>query len=326
MTELNGRPLLDTRLDQSLYVACPDVEESLATAARRRLNALLLGGRGSGKTTLLRHLAYRLRAEDEPVTFVAGAVAEDAPAFLELVTQRVGDRGPDGPGLPPALGAASPPPLVDLVHALAAVSPRDRRRVLLVDGLPSPDDAHTVFGRLRDEIWQLPFTWIVAADERDRGAYLTPPADAFFDVVVELPPLAEEQRRELLRGRIGDSPHVEVLAARGSGNPRELLALAREAATSDASPRELLEARSLRRDEGVRLGAPAAMLMAELEASGPASASDERLLRRLGWTRARAVQVFKQLEQAGIVTASEQRGGAGRPRKIYALRPSGEGA
>jgi energy-coupling factor transporter ATP-binding protein EcfA2 len=319
MTELNGRPLLDTRLDQSLYVARPDVEEPLTGAVARGLNALLLGPRGSGKTTILRHLAYALRAAGTPVTFVEGAAAEDARAFLELVARRLGDR--EEARRPAVDGAARA--LIDLVHALAPSAGKERR-VVLVDGLPSPDDAHTIFGRLRDEVWQLPITWIVAADERARAGYLTPPADAFFDLVVEVPPLTERQREELLRSRLGDSSGSETLAVEGPGNPRELLALARELATSDASPRALLEARSARRHEGARLGAPAEMLMAELEALGPASASDERLLRRLGWTRARAVQVFKQLEQAGIVTASEQRGRAGRPRKIYALRPSGE--
>jgi hypothetical protein len=40
------------------------------------------------------------------------------------------------------------------------------------------------------------------------------------------------------------------------------------------------------------LGRPHAMAMAELEALGGASASDEEFLRRLGWTRPRASQVL----------------------------------
>jgi DNA-binding PadR family transcriptional regulator len=62
------------------------------------------------------------------------------------------------------------------------------------------------------------------------------------------------------------------------------------------------------------------MLAAELAALGGASASDERLLKRLGWTRGRAVQVLKQLEEKGIVTASMRPvEGGGRPRKVYEL-------
>lgn len=66
------------------------------------------------------------------------------------------------------------------------------------------------------------------------------------------------------------------------------------------------------------------MLMAELESLGAASASDERLLRRLGWTRPRAVQVLRELEDAGLVTASYARGPGGGRQKVY--RPVEGGA
>jgi predicted transcriptional regulator len=64
-------------------------------------------------------------------------------------------------------------------------------------------------------------------------------------------------------------------------------------------------------------GRSAHMLAAELEALGGASASDERLLSRMGWTRARAVQVLGELEKAGLVTTSSVKAGQGRPKKIY---------
>jgi predicted ArsR family transcriptional regulator len=59
------------------------------------------------------------------------------------------------------------------------------------------------------------------------------------------------------------------------------------------------------------------MLWAELEVLGGASASDDRLLSRMGWTRARAVQVLGELEDAGLVTASSVKSGQGRPKKVY---------
>jgi predicted transcriptional regulator len=59
------------------------------------------------------------------------------------------------------------------------------------------------------------------------------------------------------------------------------------------------------------------MLLAELEARGAASASEEDLLRSLGWTRTRAVQVFSDLERAGLVTSETEKGSSGRPRKVY---------
>jgi predicted transcriptional regulator len=62
------------------------------------------------------------------------------------------------------------------------------------------------------------------------------------------------------------------------------------------------------------------MLLAELEARGAASASDEELLRSLGWTRPRAVQVFSELEEAGLVASETEKGPTGRPRKVYRPR------
>lgn len=67
------------------------------------------------------------------------------------------------------------------------------------------------------------------------------------------------------------------------------------------------------------MGRAASMLVHELEASGPASASDPELLGRMGWTRQRAAQVFAQLREAGIVSASDQRGQDGRTRRVFTL-------
>ena len=64
------------------------------------------------------------------------------------------------------------------------------------------------------------------------------------------------------------------------------------------------------------------MLAAELEALGWASASDERLLDRIGWTRPRVVQVIAELESRGLVDMREENTGRGRPRKLYRLTPA----
>lgn len=320
--DINGRPLLDTKADQRLYVHRPQDEDAVRSAIRRSLNTLVLGRRGSGKTSFLRALAFALRNEAAPEVFVEGGTATGARTLVELIHRRVGEasgRAPEGGRLPD--GA----PVLEAVRALHSVAVPERRIVVLVDGLPSPSDAHALFGRLRDELWRLPLTWVVATDDDDRAALLTPPADAFFELVVDLSPLTPAQQVELLRKRgIADA---ESLAAQGNGNPREVLTLARMVETDGSSPETVARARSERRARAQRLGRPAEMVVAELEASGPLSASDERLLGRLGWTRERAVQVLKQLEAAGLVTASLQKGSSGRPRKLYGLirAPGGTG-
>ena len=311
--DINGRPLLDSRTDQSLYVRRAHDEDLVRSAIRRSLNTLVLGARGSGKTSFLRALAYVLRREGVPSAFVEGGTSTDAGALVELISRRLAEVS----GRTPGGGLRTDEPLLEAVRALGSMGDPERRTVVLMDGLPSGADAHSLFGRLRDELWRLPFTWVVATDDDDRAALLTPPADAFFELVIELRPLAISQQQELLRKRgIAD---VVALADQGTGNPRELLALARLVATDGSSPAELAGTRLKRRAEARRLGRPAEMVVAELEASGPLSASDERLLGRLGWTRERAVQVLKQLEAAGLVTTSLQKGSSGRPRKLYGL-------
>jgi hypothetical protein len=104
------------------------------------------------------------------------------------------------------------------------------------------------------------------------------------------------------------------------GSPRRAIDLARHLllAPAGAGAGVTVRDRLLQREEAVaRLGTPARMLLAELEASGGASASDERLLSRLGWTRARAAQVLGQLEREGLVEATDQQRASGRPRRVY---------
>jgi hypothetical protein len=326
MITLSGRPLLDTKADVDLFVDRAAQLAALDGAVEARLNVLLLGDRGMGKTSLLRRLAFELRAAGRPHLFVDGAVTGDVAELLELV--RAGVDSPGGPDGRPFVSLWNGAPIEDTGRLLRTLDEIQRSldgsaRTVLLDGAPSGRAAHTLFGRLRDELWQLPLSWVVAADADLRAEYLRPPADAFFDVVVLLDPLSPVHAREALRTRLGaralSKDQVEEAVAASGGNPRRLLAAARDilagTRTAGRSSRRLELDRKL-----ATLGRPAAMLVAELESLGRASASDDQLLNRLGWTRGRASQVFGQLEEAGIVTSSPLRGErGGRPRKVYEL-------
>jgi energy-coupling factor transporter ATP-binding protein EcfA2 len=326
--DLSGRPLLDTKPDQALFAGRDAELNRLLTSVDRGLNVLLLGERGSGKTTLLRRLAYELRQKspDAAPAFVEGALAEDVRIFIDLIRYRLG-LSPTVVGPTPfeaslRAWSARKVPLEDTlalskqVASLREAAPDGDRRCVLVDELPSPTIAQTLFGRLRDELWQLPLTWVVAVPESAATALLSPPADAFFDVVVRLEPLSPDAQRAILKARAG--PQGKQIARQiDEGNPRRLLALAREALEEGVDPSDLLRALARRDAEVSKLGRSASMLMSELESLGGASASDERLLKRLGWTRSRAVQVLRELEEAGFVTSSTAKGEPGRPRKIY---------
>ena len=326
MADLSGRPLRDTRPDRKLYTKRRE-HELLRKSAEQGLNTLVVGERGSGTTSLLRQVTLDLREHDKPAVFVDGKLATDAYSFLELIRYQLGqapnlletvrDRYARAFQPRPNLGAATM--LLDLIDSLRDPTGNQPHTVLLIDGIPSADEAHTLFGRLRDELWQLPFSWVVAADERDKAALLRPPADAFFDRLINLTPLDEKEQIRLLakRVKVDDREALRPMLEASGGNPRRLLALARDALEGGHVVEDMLAARAVREQRASELGRPASMLLAELEARGAASASDDELLRSLGWTRTRAVQVFSELEEAGLVTSETEKRPSGRPRKIY---------
>ena len=186
-----------------------------------------------------------------------------------------------------------------------------------------PGDGLALSGALRGERWSIDLLWPVTVATADRGTLRRPPADVFFEAQIELEPLPLDAAKEILRRRVGgkkvDDRFLEEAAAIGSGNPRRLMDVAREFDGGITDWSEISAAAHERLQALILAGRPAHMLAAELEALGGASASDDRLLSRMGWTRARAVQVLGELEKAGLVTTSSVKTGQGRPRKIYKL-------
>ncbi|MDP9066788.1 MAG: ATP-binding protein [Actinomycetota bacterium] len=324
--DLSSRPLLDTRPDASLFIDREAEVDLVLRINRTRLNAIVFGERGIGKTSFLRRIQYRLRQGKVPTIFVDGSLPEDALDILELVRYQVaGTRTRSRSILPqhllPEEISSEPEQLLRSVRILSQALDDGLHRTVLLDN-PSPIDAHTLFGRLRDELWRLPLNWVVTADDDRRWQYLQPPADAFFEHVVDLDPLSGQAAKALLEKRMDkselkmmDVPKTIELA---KGNPRQLITLARASLEADATTSAIEERRAELQRRLAGLGRAATMLVSELEALGPVSASDERLLKRLGWTRPRAVQVLKQLEEEGIVTSSDESSeSSGRPRKVY---------
>jgi len=179
-----------------------------------------------------------------------------------------------------------------------------------------------LFGRLRDILWQAPIGWLIAARSEDRGL-LAAPADAFFEVIVDLEPLPPEQIGELLRRRLGDDAGrvpVPELAGASRGNPRRALELTREVVIDRRELASVLTEQARRETRASELGRASSMLLSEIEALGRAvSASDKELLRRMGWTRNRAVQVLRQLEDAGLLHSYTDRGPRGGTAKMYSI-------
>jgi hypothetical protein len=317
MARLSGRPLLDTRADAALFVDRAAELDRVGRAAVEGLNVLVSGPRGIGKTSLLRYKAYGRRITGQELAVLDASALTDPAAFLAAAARAVG-----------ASESAGQVSAADLVATLSGLAPvQGGPRLLAVDGL-APAVAQAVFGQLRDELWRAPLTWVVSCPDVDEPAFLRPPADAFFDITVRLGALSDDDMHDLLRRRatveeLSDEAVTEVVSL-AAGVPRRAIDLARHLllapgeAHGAMSSVEAIRDRLLDREQIVeRLGTPARMLLAELETVGGASASDERLLTRLGWTRARASQVFGELEREGLVEATAEPRASGRPRRVF---------
>src|ERR1700679_3601609 len=225
--ELSGRPLFDNPLDARRFV--PRAEgQRLERNCVEGINTLVLGEQGSGKTSLLRNVFLRLREDDVDAVEIDAGPAETLPDLLALVEDRLRGDGP--PGAPSPSASTESGPLLAAIRRLRRYENSDERGVILIDLMPGLLDVHALFGRFRDELWQLPYTWAVVAPSAMRQALMTPPADAFFDDVINLGPLSQAQQEELIRLRLdgGEESPGFSLPYGGEGNPRRLLQIVRE--------------------------------------------------------------------------------------------------
>jgi hypothetical protein len=323
---LSGRPLLATAADRRFLV--PRIEtDAVFRHAQAGMNTLVLAERGMGKTTLLRDLAARLESQDDGPTAVYLDGRRLTTSFLEIMAAvRDAVSGPRS-GLSDVVHRAQPllsempvemraDETLRIIRELASRDQTRRAFVLLDD--PHPDRAHQLFGRLRDELWQTGIVWIVAGDVARRQQYLTPPADAFFERIVELAPLDQAQQLELVQRRLeqGDGSGLMGMTV-DSGNPRALLAALRDAIGAGLDVQTVLARRAQREARASRLGSLESMMLAEIEDGATASASDTEWLERFGVSRQRAQQALARLEREMLVTAERLPGPSGRPRKVY---------
>lgn len=314
---LDNRPLLGT-VDQKLFVV-PTIMPQLLAAVKRQLNVLVLGGPGSGKTSLLRALDTSISDPERDTIYVDLAPARTAEEALLIVAEALGHPWGLGEGFRSALAPTISPSsaLLRLARHLEEAPPS----LILVDSPPGNGESHTLFGRMRDVLWQLPHRWVVAAEAGLRDELTRAPANAFFDVQLQLEPFSMDQQRDFLERRLQeDEPDVDIGAMLGQtdGRPRSLLQLARAAVLSSVDS-------ALSRHEGQRhrlaeLPNTASTIVAFIEDHGPTSGSDPYLLSALGVSGQRARQVMRELEAGGILKSfPEQEDRRGRPRKLYEL-------
>lgn len=363
MLFLGQRPLTRGDVDRDLFVGREAELARLHRAADLGLNVLLLGARGAGVTSLFSQHARQLEDAGQRVGLVAGAAAESLAQLATAIRIGVEGRRPTRKqtvkrdpelvrALEPYIRAFSqgievktipgdPDPLAPLRHIAstlndnqleegAPIDASDGRLVVILDGTLQPGLVHDLFGRLRDEVWELGWTWVVAGRLDRRSEYLEPPADAFFDDEMVLGPLEPEQARRLVLARVANATseeladvarirkRLEQIVERSDGVPRRLLAAARDTLLSTSRQTRTTDAALA---TAASLGKTELAAMHYLLAAGPASASDGEFLTHLGVSRSRATQVLKRLEASNLVLVSEMRTARGRPRRLY--RPIG---
>lgn len=302
--QLSGRPLVDRDADAPLVAGRDEALDRLDRALAAGRNAVVHGDPGAGRTTLLRQLTRRLRLAGRDALWIAGAEVAGVDDLLARVAGHVGVR----PG-PPA-------EVLDAVGDAArqlAVPP-----LVVVDDL-DPETGNLLFGAWRDRLWDAGVRWVVSVRSGALGALLRGPASAFFETTVALDPLPDSDAADLLARRGVHLPPdalAHVLAA-GQGNPRRLLTAAGDVLLGRVTDAGLDAFTAWRSARVAGLSPAAAMLVRELSPGEWASASDPELQQRLGWTRARLTQVFRQLDEAGLVTSAAQKQVRGRPRRVF---------
>jgi hypothetical protein len=276
---------------------------------------LLLGEAGSGKTTLLRHAAGELEIAGRQVVVVNAGLAADVDGLLALVDSELDTEAGDGGSVRAADGTESAS-LLAAVRRLRRAEPA----TILVDGLLDSEVAYDLFGRLRDELWELGHSWLVTTRPRDSAPLRTPPADAFWGAVVEIPLLSVSEIAELLRRGLDEDEYrlvddaVEWVIT--GAHPRTVIRTAQFALSGGGAKAGIDE---LTR-RAAALGRSEELALAELIGMGhPVSAHDPELLQHLGWSRPYAQRMLSKLEDEGLLRSIPERDTdrLGRPRKLY---------
>jgi len=308
------QPLLNTTADQRLFV--DDVSRSRAVAATEKdRNVLISGEPGSGKSSVLYRVLDRARKAGRPVLMLGARPVSGSRALTDALVELAVEEGwipeADPPAASDPLGAA---------RQVRRLREAPARALVLIDD-PTTEQSLTLFGQLRDELWQTPVKFTAAVRPDVAKALAAPPADVFFDQRVLLEAFNAGEVNELLRRRsdAGESTLLAVFEPAVALQPRAAVALAEEEGPGGRYD-PTRQAELLREAESVA-GRPGGMLVAELWGREGVSASDVELQQSLGLTRSRLTELLRTLTAAGVLVSYPEspRDTPGRPRMLYSI-------
>jgi hypothetical protein len=307
---LQKGPLLDTRSEQKLFVRDASRARAVKRGSASRGNVLISGDPGSGKTSVL----FAIRALCSAQALYLNAATLDAP---ETIVSALSRMLVEAEFIEPGATTPEGDPLADVAEIRGWRKAPPGTRFLLDD--LSVRQAVRLFGHLRDELWQTPVSFAVAARSDVAKALSAPPADAFFDTRVTLEPLDTEDARKLLQARAAAGQTTTLGFEREGAKlqPRELLAIAADGDPGGRfAPDRQHNMLAIAEEIG---GRSAAMLFAELWGREGASAGE--LATATGLSRQRVAALLHQLEEKKLIAAysAPRTGRPGRPERLYAV-------
>ncbi len=305
-------PLLDTAADQQLFAEDASRRRALEAIEKPR-HVLVVGEPGSGRSSLLYRALARAHDRGRGALLLSARVVTGSHALIDALLEVAVEHE----WVPPAQRPGADDPLgpARQIRRLQQAPPN---ALVLLDDL-TIEHAQTLFARLRDELWQTPLSIAAAVGPEVAKALSAPPANAFFDRLVTLEPLAGEDADDLLRRRTeAGQTALRSTGLIGPRQPRALVALA----AGEMPPHDPMRQYELMEQAAVVAGRPGAMLVAELWARDGLSASDRELQRRLGVTRNRLTELLRALAREDILSsyAEPREGRTGRPRELYFIR------
>jgi hypothetical protein len=308
------RPLLNTDADQRLFILDDSRARAAAAALQPQRNVLISGEPGSGKSSLLYHVLGRARSQQRPALMLAGRLVEDSRGLVNALLELAGEEEwvLDAP-------APNPDDPLGPARQIRRLREAPENALVLADDL-TVEQAQTLFGQLRDELWQTPVNFAAAVRPDVAQALSAPPADVFFDRRFTLEPLqGGDANMLLLRRHEADESTLLAVFDDQPMQPRALVALAaQESPGGRYDPVRQSELLQIAENAAGRAGA---MLLAEIWGREGVSASDPELQRSLGVTRNRLTELLRTLAAAGVLTTfpEPREGKTGRPRMIYTV-------